>query len=383
MANNFVLSDILSKEYIQALYDHMIVGGLVNTQYTTEFTNPKRGQRVRVKRAVTFKAYEWEKAGDTVVQDIDETANYISIDKMLDVTFAIETKDWTFEINAGEFIDRILKPAVIAIAEEADSHIIRKMYEGTQKVVPGVTSNISSVADLAKLNKAAKQMKIGKMEATALIGLETEATMLGSIPELIHADKRADDGFAFRNANVGYAMNVAYYSSEKVDDLYEELGTSTLVDGVATVKVAASKYDEQIILEGADAGETIAAGQVLKVGNFYFTAKEDAVATAGGDIIVKTVGLNDDIPVSANTVSKVVVGGNFLFARDAVALVTVVPALPQGASMAQVLTDDESGLGVRMVVQYDGGANGSKSDIFTLDTYVAAKVMDPRRIARF
>lgn len=380
MANKFELDDIASKEYISALYDEMIFAGLVNTQFTTDFSNPKRGTSVRVKRAVTFQAYDWEDASDTVVQDIEETANYISIDKMLDCSFRIDTKDWTFYVE--EFVNTILRPAVIAVAEKADTHILQKMYMGTQKAVEGITS-VSSKLDLAKINKAAKEMKIRSGDAVAVVGLDTELTMLGTIDELIHADKRADNGYAFKNANIGIAMNVAYYSSEKVDNVYASLEASTIVDGELTVKVAAKKYDEQIILEGGTAGQVIAAGQMLKVGTKYFTASERAVVAVGGDVIVKTVGLLEDFEVSATTVSKVSVGGNFVFAKDAVAFVSVVPALPRSVVQAQILTDSESGVGMRYYIVEEFGESEGKSDLFRLDTYVASKVMDPRRIRRF
>lgn len=381
MADNKIpFSDILAKEYIGALYDEMIMNGLVSSVYTTEFTNPKRGDRVRIKRHNKFEAYDWTQASDTVVQNAEITTNYIAIDRMLDTTFEITTKDWTFYVD--EFLEDFFVPGVKAVAEKCDSHIIKKMYAGTQKVVDGVTG-VSSVADLAKINRAAKLMKIKSGEKVALIGLDVEATMFGSIPELIHADKRYDEGSHFKNANVGVALDVAYYSSEKLDSEFAALGTSTLVDGAATVLVAAAKYDENITLTGAAAGATVAAGQILKVGNHYFTASEPAVANSSGVIVIKTVGLTEAIPTGADTVSKVVAGGNFIFAKDAVNVVTAIPALPRANVYSQQLVDAESGFGMRYMIIDQYGAAENKSDLFRMDTYIGAKVTDPRRIARF
>lgn len=378
--NKLPLSDILPKEYIGALYDSMIMNGLVSSEYTTAFSNPKVGETVRIKRANTFQAFDWSQPSDTVVQSADVTTNTISIDRMIDCTFEITTKEWTFYVN--EFLQDFFVPAVKAVAEQMDSHILAKMYAGTQKVVAGVTG-VTSVADLAKINKAAKQMKIASGSKIALVGLTTEALMLGSIPELIHADKRADAGVHFRAADIGFAMDVAYYSSDKIDDMYAGLEVSTLVDGAATVLVDAKKYDETITLTGAASGAVVGAGQILKVGTHYFTAASRAVANSSGVIVIKTTGLTEDIDAGVATVTKVIAGSNFLFAKDAVNVVTVVPALPASLIYAQVLTDAESGFGMRYYIVPQFGAGDTKSDLFRMDTYIGAKVTDPRRIARF
>lgn len=374
--NKLVFETRVSKETQAFLYDEMIFAGLVNTQMSTEFSDPKAGMRVLVKRATTLQAYEWKTGADKVIQSVDQTANYIAIDKMIDCSFDITTKDWTFFVN--DFVNEFLKPGVIAVAEEADTHILKKMYQGTQKVVEGVTSNPSTVNDLTKIHKAARKMKIRSSEAVAVIGLEGERLIL-NIPNIIEADKRADNGVAFRNANVGVALGVAYYSSEKVDDVFEDLEASTIVDGTLTVQAAVAQYDEKVVLTGGTAGQVIAEGQMLKAGSVTFTAAKRVVVPAGGVVIVDTVGVTDAI-AATTAVTKVSGGSNFLFAKDAVAFVSIAPAIPKSAVLGQVITDAESNVTMRMYIVWN---ETRKSDVFTLDLYVAAKVMDPRRIARF
>lgn len=382
MANQIPFNNRIAKEYISALYDHTIMGGLTSNQYNTEFTSePKTGELVKIKRANTFKAYEWEQPSDTVVQSANVTTNYIAIQKMIDCTFEITTKDWTFYVD--EFIKDFFEPAVAAMVQDLDTSTLLGMYLGTPSVVEGVTS-VTTKADLAKLNKAAREMKIKSGEKIALVGLETEATMFSTIDNLIAADLRGDQGYAFKNANLGTAMDIQFHVSEKIDQVYESLEASTLVDGVAYVQADVAKYGEQVILAGANAGDVIAAGQILKVGNVTFAAAEKAVASSTGVIVVKTVGVTEAIVADEDVfVTKVAAGPNFLFAKDAVNTVTVVPALPKSLEFSQVLTDGATGYGMRYYIIGDYLPSGKKSDVFRMDTYFGVKVTDPRRIRRF
>lgn len=378
MANTFLTNDIIAKEMIVALYDEVVLSLLVNTSYASEFNDGvARGTEVRVLLPLYLEAYDWNGASTFTVQNLRNTATKVTVDKVFDCSIAITSLEWKF--NVTNFSERYAVPAIKALVQRVEKYLITQMYAGTQRVITGLNGYPTDAADLALINKAAREMKIKSGEAISVIGLEAEAIMLGNIKNLIEADKRADAGVNFANATVGRAMGVQYYHSDALDEVHD--GIDSTYTGTATVTANVNAVDGQIVevkLTGGVAGETIHEGQLLKAGDVIFAVAKTATFTSSGNVTFEVSNLQDNL-VAGTIVSKYEdVKGSFLFHRDAVALIVLTLPLPMAGEYKTIVTDSQTGFSVRMTAGYD---LPSKADTMSFDLVCGAKVLDPRRIA--
>lgn len=382
MSNTILTSDVIVRESLAYISDAVKAIPLVNRSYEGEFTSGvKKGTAIRVKRPVSFETNEFTGLGSLVVQNIEETSLTISVDKHFDVSFGVDSSDWTFTIE--DFAAKYLNPAMDSLVKKMETYLLESMFIGTQDYVSGISGYPSSIADLAKINGKADELNIPSGQAQALVGTKTKTSMLSTISQLFQAEQRADNGSTLRTADIGVAYDVKYYSSNLVDKVAATFVASTYTTG-ATVKTAASKYDSSVILENGTSGEIIAKGQMLEATNtdgskVSFKAKENATFNVSGEATVQVVVLKGDLDVGAE-VEKVSVGNNFLFHKNAVSFIAVAPSLPMGGDMKAVMNDSESGIGLRIVAIYNGGA---KADTLSIDVYCGAKVIDERLIAQF
>jgi len=382
MSNTILTSDIIVRESLAYISDAVKAIPLVNRSYEGEFTSGvKKGTAIKAKRPIQFNTNEFTGLGSLVVQNIEETALTISVDKHFDVSFAVDSGDWTFSIE--DFAMKYLNPAMDSLAKTMETYLLEEMFNGTQGYVSGITGAPSSIADLAKISVAADEMNIPEGQRQALIGNKTKLSMLSTISQLFEADKRADNGSTLRTADVGIAYDVQYYSSNIIDKVAATYVASTYTTG-ATVKTIANKYDSVVVLENGTAGQIIAKGQLLEATNsdgskVSFKAKAAATFDVSDEATVQVVVLAGDLSVGA-TVAKVAVGTNFLFHKNAVSFIAIAPALPMGGQNKAIMNDSETNIGLRVIVQYSGEA---KEDTLSIDVYCGAKVIDERLIKQF
>lgn len=382
MSNTILTSDIIVRESLAYISDAVKAIPLVNRSYEGEFTSGvKKGTAIKAKRPIQFNTNEFTGLGSLVVQNIEETALTISVDKHFDVSFAVDSGDWTFSIE--DFAMKYLNPAMDSLAKTMETYLLEEMFNGTQGYVAGITGAPSSIADLAKISVAADEMNIPEGQRQALIGNKTKLSMLSTISQLFEADKRSDNGSTLRTADVGIAYDVQYYSSNIIDKVAATYVASTYTSG-ATVKTIANKYDSVVVLENGTAGQIIAKGQLLEATNsdgskVSFKAKAAATFDISDEATVQVVVLAGDLSVGA-TVAKVAVGTNFLFHKNAVSFIAIAPALPMGGQNKAIMNDSETNIGLRVIVQYSGEA---KEDTLSIDVYCGAKVIDERLIKQF
>ena len=382
MSNTILTSDIIVRESLAYISDAVKAIPLVNRSYEGEFNSGvKKGTSIKAKRPISFETNEFTGLGSLVVQNIEETALTISVDKHFDCTFSVDSGDWTFSIE--DFAFKYLNPAMDSLVKKMETYLLEEMFAGTQDYVAGISGYPSSIADLAKINGKADDLNIPTGQAQALVGTKTKTSMLSTISQLFEADKRSDNGSTFRSADIGVAYDIQYYSSNLVDKVASKYVASTYTTG-ANVKTAASKYDTSIVLENGTSGEVIAKGQMLEATNtdgskVSFKAKSAATFNVSGEATVLVIVLKGDLDALA-VVEKVAVGNNFLFHKNAVSFIAIAPALPMGGSSKAVINDTEVGIGLRIVTEYSGAA---KEDTISIDVYCGAKVIDERLIAQF
>jgi len=150
MANTLITSSIILNESLLELKNNMVLGELVDKQYSGEFSGQalKRGQSVRVRRRVNFMATNVYGAdGDMTgnVSDIVEGSAEIKLENQDSVVFEVSSQDLTLDIS--DFSERYIRPAMIEIAQKCETAIAREFQKAPWLKTGGV-SDFQSIASM-------------------------------------------------------------------------------------------------------------------------------------------------------------------------------------------------------------------------------------------
>jgi len=150
MANTLLTPQIIARRALERLEANKVMAGLVYTDYSTEFNQV--GDTITIRKPATFTAQEF--AGATSTQDITETSDTIVLDKHLDVTVEVTTKQLTLDIY--DFTQQVIDGAVLAINEKIDQELCERArdfysYTGTSGTTPSALSDLT--AAMLKLNQ--------------------------------------------------------------------------------------------------------------------------------------------------------------------------------------------------------------------------------------
>lgn len=372
MANTFLTPSIVAREALMILENELVASNLFYRGYTSEFTVAKVGDTISIRRPASFTAQEF--TGSTTNQDGTESSVNLKLEKHLDVTFSVTSKEATLSLN--DLSEQLIKPAVVALAQGVDEYILSK-YVDVYHFVGTAGDPADSLADLAQLNRKLHEMKVpNDGRRFDLVDPIAEAD-LNSIDAVITADKRGDGGDALVRAEVGFVMNMSHFMSQNVP--YHTAGTAS----GAVVNGAVAEGAQSMAVDGAAGTETLLTGDVFTVagvdGEFVVTA--DATATAGA---FASVAFAPAAPAGgfANDAVITLVGShtaNLIGHPNAIATAIVPLEAPLGAEEAKAAYLNDRGLGIRVVFDYN---SNSKTSTVSLDLLVGAAVIDGELIAR-
>lgn len=98
MANQFLTPKIVAREALMILQSNTVMAGLVYRDYEGEFNSTaKVGDTISIRRPAVFEAKEF--SGSVDVQDINEGSVALTLDKHLDVTASVTSKEWTLDLD--------------------------------------------------------------------------------------------------------------------------------------------------------------------------------------------------------------------------------------------------------------------------------------------
>ena len=220
MANTILTPDIIAREALMVLRNNAVMANLVHRDYSNEFVAGV-GNTVTIRKPASFEAKEY--TGSISVQDINETAVDVKIDKHLDVSFAVTSEQLSLDI--ADFSKQLLIPAMQAFADKVDKYLLGLKADITA-TVPGTADVKSDVVDArSKLTKAAAPLT----ERRFVYGSETEAKLLKT-DLFVSAEKVGDEGTALREASLGRKYGMDFYVDQNADTIG--------VDGIAFHKNA-------------------------------------------------------------------------------------------------------------------------------------------------
>ena len=140
MANKILTPSIIAKEALMVLRNNAVMANLVYRDYSNDFAAV--GDTITIRKPATFKANEYN--GSIEVQDATETGVKVVMNKLLDVSFAVTSKEMTLDIS--DFSNQLIVPAMQAFADKIDSSILalNSMFAAVSSSFVARFSDISS-----------------------------------------------------------------------------------------------------------------------------------------------------------------------------------------------------------------------------------------------
>ena len=129
MPNTILTPDIIAREALMVLRNNAVMANLVHRDYSDEFVAGV-GDTITIRKPATFEAKEYE--GSIVVQDANEGNVTVIMDKLLDVSFAVTSKELTMDI--ASFSEQLLVPAMQAFQDKIDSYLLGLQSDITNRV---------------------------------------------------------------------------------------------------------------------------------------------------------------------------------------------------------------------------------------------------------
>ena len=208
MANTFLTPDIIAREALMVLRNNAVMAKLVHRDYSNDFVGAV-GDTITVRKPATFVANEYN--GSIEVQDATETSVPVVMDKHLDVSFAVTSKQMAMEIE--DFSKQLLEPAMQAFADKIDKLLIALEAEATNRVAHA--SGVIAPADMIAARKYLTENAAPLSERRFVVGANAEADLLGN--ELfMSAEKVGDEGTALREASLGRKFGMDVYVDQNI-----------------------------------------------------------------------------------------------------------------------------------------------------------------------
>ena len=208
MANTFLTPDIIAREALMVLRNNAVMANLVYRDYSDEFVAGV-GDTITVRKPATFVAKEFTSTIE--VQDATETGVPVKMDKHLDVSFKVTSKQMAMDIE--DFSIQLLVPAMQAFADKIDKYLIGLEASATNRV--SHASGVISPADLIEARKLLSKNAAPLMDRRFVVGTTAEADLLKS--ELfVSAEKVGDAGTALREASLGRKFGMDIYTDQNI-----------------------------------------------------------------------------------------------------------------------------------------------------------------------
>lgn len=369
--NTELTISMVTFESLRVLTNNLTLALNVNRQYDSKFAveGAKIGQVVNARKPVRYLG----RLGDNLqVEDSVETSVPITLDTLFGVDMQFGSTDLTMSID--NFADRYLKPAMAAIGNYVDSSIAGLYSQIYQAVgTAGTTPNdilTYMLADVQLSNAAAPADGMRSVFLTPFM----QATVVKSLQGLFQAaDEIAQQymkGAMGKAVGLNWLMDqnlathtVGTYSGTPLVNGANQTGSTLITDGWGS-GVSALNVGDTFTLAGVYSVNPQSRQSTNQLQSFVVTqtindttgamtiAISPAIIIAGAYQTV-TASPADNAALTVLGATGVTSPQGMLFHRDAMTLVSADQFVPKGLDWAMAMGDDDLGISVRILRNYN------------------------------
>ena len=404
MAGNALLTiSMITAESARVLGNNLVLAKCVNRDYDNDFAikGAKIGQSLNVRKPARYTT----RVGSVVdIQGQTETYAPLTFVDPYGVDLSFTSQELTFSLD--EFANRVIKPAVVAIANKVDSVGFGLINQVSNYIGAPGTALTASTARTAVLQSAAKlydnAAPVGGTDLHFISGSAFNAVLSDSNASLFNPTKEISDTYVkgMQGTFGGYShymdqlipahTNGTFGGTPLTNSVTPQTGSSLITDGWTSTTTSLNVGDVFTI------GDVYAVNPQTKDVYGYlqpFTVTTKTVTDGSGN---STIAFTPAIVASGpfQNVSNAAADGKAItvigtsttasaqalgFHRDAFMLANQELILPTGVDAASYVRDEQSKVGIRLVSQYDIRTN---QHISRFDTMVAWAVLYPQLACR-
>lgn len=205
MSNTFLTPSIIAKEALMVLRNNAVMANLVHRDYSDEFAAV--GDTITIRKPATFEANEY--TNSIVVQDATESGVKVKMDKLLDVSFAVTSKQMSLDIE--DFSEQLLVPAMQAFADKIDKSILALESNVTNRV-----NATAAKADMIAARKFLTNAAAPLADRHYVYNADVEADLL-STDLFVNSSAVGDEGTALREASLGRKFGMDCYVDQNIE----------------------------------------------------------------------------------------------------------------------------------------------------------------------
>jgi hypothetical protein len=382
MSNNLLTISKITNEALMVLENELTFTSEVNREYDDQFavTGAKIGNTLNVRRPGRFIGTTGPALN---VEDFNETSVPVTLSTQFHVDTQFTTQDLALSLDM--FSDRVLKPAIAAIANKIDYDGLTMAKNNTANIVGTAgtppTGLITYLTGQAYLDSEGAP-RDGRR--SCIIEPFTSATIVDSLKGLFNPQSQVSTqyqkGLMGRDSG---GMNWKMDQNVVNQTFGNYTGTMATNTATFTGSLATGWASSSTITIASSASLTLNQGDVIQIAgvyavnpqnraaygsgklrNFVVTATT-TVATGGTSVTVSpaiiTGGQFQNVVVTSTSASAVVTPfansgevspQNIIMHRNAFTLATADLELPDGVHFAGRASDKELGLSIRVVRQY-------------------------------
>ena len=385
MANNLLTISKITNEALMVLENELTFTGEVDRNYDDQFAvvGAKIGATVNVRRPGRFIGTTGPALN---VEDFNETSVPVTLSTQFHVDTQFTTQDLALSLDM--FSDRVLKPAVAAIANKIDRDGLVVAKNNTANIVG--TAGTPPTGLITYLTAGAYLDAEGAPRdgrRSCLVEPFTSATIVDSLKGLFMPAAKISEQYEKGLMGVDSAGMKWKMDQNVVSQTFGSYASATLSTNTATFTGSLTSgwaSSSTITIAAASAAAALNQGDVIQIANVYavnpqnrqaygsnklrnFVVTAPVTISSGGSASVTvspaiiTAGQFQNVSVSSTSSTAVVTPfnntgtvspQNIVMHRNAFTLAVADLELPEGVHFAGRASDKEIGLSMRVVRQY-------------------------------
>ena len=402
--NTFLTPDVIAREALLILEDNIVAPQVMNTSATADFAGARVGDTVRIRRPAFFGVDDYSRGsndGDIRIQNAVENSIDLKIEKQFDVSFEVSSKELSMSVD--EFNERMLRPAMSAIAQKIDTYALTKLKGLGGFLGPsdsGAPAGLTAPNTLGEVAAIVEKMNIQRIPMTGrkfIVSPVMQSALYG-ITEFVRADIRGSATSPVEEASLGRFMGLDTMMSQNLPT--HTVGTilsTANADVACAVQGDKTEGTSSLTIDAGSLSGTVAAGDTVSIAYADGVTRDHvitAAATAAANAVAITInpGLYGIDAAAVNGGTPVVVSDNAVatirgvsgavddttvgaaFHPDAFQLVFVPQPNPMGPGTNSA-TVNYKGMSLRVLQSYD---HLKKRDLISVDCLVGAAAVDGR-----